>query len=250
MVSPRSSSPDVPAIAREFDIYRIEREVNAALQAAADGKLVPRPVSLVSMPLPCSLLTEKASQYALDVVDPSVFTHSLRSYYFGTAIAIENFPDLKWDPETFYLASILHDIGCTHAAIRETRVSFEFYGGMLAHNFLITKGATKVVADTVMEAICRHKDLQSSSSGHSPEGQMLMFGAQLDVLGNYSGLINRHTIDDVVTKYPRDNFHNVFADLLLDEVNVKHYCTGVRAVETGLIDQIRNNPIFGDKHTS
>lgn len=232
------------SIVREFDYFKIENEVNAALQAAADGKLLPKQVSLASLPLPCNPLTEKATKWAHDEEDPSIFAHSLRTYYFGTAIATEVFPDLGWDPQTFYLASILHDIKCTHNAFREADISFELHGGMAARDFLLDAGTASHVADTVMEAICRHKDLSYASSGFSPEAQMLRFGAQLDTLGNYAGLINAATISDVVHKYPRQNFNNRFADILVEEAHVKHYCTGVRLLKPGQTDSIRKNPVF------
>eukprot|EP00250_Pteridium_aquilinum_P028962 c38196_g1_i1 orf=242-979(+) len=232
------------SIVREFDYFRIENEVNAALQAAGDGKLVPKHISLESIPIPSNSLTEKATRWARDDIDPSIFIHCLRTYYFGTAIAKEAFPDVGWNAETFYLAAILHDIKCSPHAFKEADVSFEFHGGMAARTFLLKAGASSHAADTVMEAICRHKDSSYTSGGFSPEGQMLRFGAQLDVLGNYAPLINTSTIADVVHKFPRSNFNNIFADTLITEVHIKRYCTGVRLLEPGQIDSIRKNPVM------
>ncbi|MCO5553097.1 hypothetical protein L7F22_006618 [Adiantum nelumboides] len=231
-------------IVREFDYFQIENDVNAALQAASDGTLVPRRVSLESMPIPSNRLTEKATRWAHDEIHPSLFAHCLRTFYFGSAIAREALPDVEWSAQTFYLAAILHDIKCSPAAFQESHVSFEFHGGMAARGFLVGAGAGAGVADTVMEAICRHKDASYTSSGFSAEGQMLRFGAQLDVLGNYAALIDPSTLADVVHSHPRQNFNNVFADTLIEEVHIKRFCTGARLLKPGQIDSIRNNPVM------
>jgi cyanamide hydratase len=61
--------------------------------------------------------------------------------------------------ETYYLTSLLHDIGTTQENLHATLLSFEFYGGYLALNLLQDYGAAKEQAESVTEAIIRHQDL-------------------------------------------------------------------------------------------
>jgi cyanamide hydratase family protein with HD domain len=141
---------------------------------------------------------------------------------------------------------MLHDLKCTSAAFQQSHVSFELHGGTSARTFLAdVAGAPTHVADTVMEAICRHKDTDPLSYGFSPEAQLLRFGAQLDALGNYSSLIHPRSVADVVAAFPRAGFNDLFADTLLEEVRVKRFCTGVILLLPGGVQtQIRRNPVM------
>ena len=230
----------------EFDYFRIRREVTDALQRAADGKLRPRHIPLSSIRVPSTPLTKAATTLAEAELPASIFSHCLRTYYFGTIIATDIFPDLGWDPETFYLAALLHDVKCTSHAFQQSHVSFELHGGMAARTFLVdVAGAPPRLGDTVMESICRHKDVDTGSYGFSPEAQMLRFGAQLDALGYYADLIHPDTVAEVVEAYPRLDFNTVFADTLVEEAHVKRYCTSVLLlVPDGIQTVIRRNPVF------
>lgn len=233
------------------DLNKLEKEVNQALLSASDGTLIPpKPISLASLPLPQSPLTEKATSYAKSWLDSAVFLHSMRSYYFGTAIATVNFPHWNWDPQVFYLASMLHDLGLTSVAMEQTPLSFEFHGGLLAREFLLREGATPRVSDSVAEAVFRHRDNICETFGHSPESGLLILGTHLDVYGAFDPLIHAGTVQEVVNCFPRNNFCNEFADLLIQEVKVKRFCTAAGAAEDSgflnkiFLSKVRNNTVF------
>ena len=230
----------------EFDYFRIQREVTDALQRAKDGKLQPRHIPMSSIRVPSTPLTQAATKLAEVELPPSIFSHCLRSYYFAAIIATDIFPDLGWDPETFYLAALLHDVKCTSRAFRESHLSFELHGGMAARTFLVdVAGAPPHLGDTVMESICRHKDVDAGSYGFSPEGQMLRFGAQLDALGYYAELIHPDSVAEVVKAYPRLGFNKVFADTLVEEAHVKRFCTSVSLLApNSVLTLIRRNPVM------
>jgi cyanamide hydratase len=81
----------------------------------------------------------------------------------GQAIAREQFPDWVYSDETYLLTCLLHDIGTTGKNLRATLMSFEFYGGLLAHDLLYKENsAPKEQADSVAEAIIRHQDIGES----------------------------------------------------------------------------------------
>ena len=80
-------------------------------------------------------------------------SHSHRAFYFAVALAKTHFPQFKYDLEGLYLACLWHDIGCTPKNIQATKMSFEFYGGMLAHDWLKTHGATQDTSEGVAETV-------------------------------------------------------------------------------------------------
>ncbi|GLJ24020.1 hypothetical protein SUGI_0457580 [Cryptomeria japonica] len=230
------------------DLNSLEKQVNEALLKASQGNLIPKPISLASLPLPQTPLAEKATAYAKSCLNLEVFQHSMRSYYFGTAIASQHFPHFNWDHHTAYLASMLHDVGLTYDAFALSGMSFEFHGGILAREFLLKEGASPSVSDTVAEAIFRHKEMihvdSSATCGHSPEDVVLILGTHLDVYGAFAPLIHVDTIDDVVTKFPRTGYVDVYADLLEEEVKAKGFCTTAQLVQSGFLDKLKNNPVF------
>lgn len=87
----------------------------------------------------------------------------MRVYHYGLAMKKYRFPEWKFTDETYYLTCLLHDIGTTDKNLRKTKMSFEFYGGLLALDVLQTDGeavvAPKEQAESIAEAIIRHQDL-------------------------------------------------------------------------------------------
>ena len=76
------------------------------------------------------------------------------------AIQSNHFPNQELTPRTLALACLLHDIGTTQKNLHATRMSFEFYGGMLALNLLRKDyGAEQSEAEGVAETIMRHQDI-------------------------------------------------------------------------------------------
>jgi cyanamide hydratase len=53
---------------------------------------------------------------------------------------------------------LLHDIGTTPKNLRATKLSFEYYGGFLAHDIITKSGGSQDLAESVTEAIIRHQD--------------------------------------------------------------------------------------------
>lgn len=210
----------------------------------------PKPVNISSIRVPDGELAEKATKFAFDAMEESLFNHSLRTFLFGEIIGTDQFPDWHWDSETFYLASIFHDLGLTTERIDSSVLSFEFDGSLEAHQFLMTNGCEKKSADIVFEAIARHTDLYSL--GKRTEATLLSVGATLDIAGMHAPLIHEESLKDVVAKYPRLDVCTKGAELLIYEVEKKnHQCHFNAYSDMGIIPQgIINNPLFAayDKH--
>lgn len=77
----------------------------------------------------------------------------------GAAIAQKHLPSFLPSIETYFLTSLLHDIGTTQENLHATLLSFEFYAGYIALTSLREYGAPQAQAESVTEAIIRHQDL-------------------------------------------------------------------------------------------
>lgn len=90
----------------------------------------------------------------------SRYNHSNRVFYIGRALSASHFPFHVLDLESYYLACLFHDIGCSpkNLDLNVTKMSFEYYGGITAREWLLEKGAERDVADSVAEAIFRHTE--------------------------------------------------------------------------------------------
>ena len=90
------------------------------------------------------------------------------------AIAKEQFPEWKFSGETYFLCSLLHDIGTTSKNIRATLMSFEFYGAYLALDLLHKElNAPKAQAESVAEAIIRHQDVAEVTGKITTVGKLI-----------------------------------------------------------------------------
>ncbi len=93
----------------------------------------------------------------------------LSTNHSGQALVKNHFPEWEYtlevislhrsaDLKAYYLTCLLHDIGTTPKNLRATKLSFEYYGGFLAHDIIIKSGGSQDLAESVTEAIIRHQD--------------------------------------------------------------------------------------------
>lgn len=121
------------------------------------------PVS--ATPVPDTPLSRRINTYAQLQLPKPTYNHSLRVYHYGIAIKRYMFPSWNFTDESYFLACLLHDIGTTEENLKATKLSFEFYGGILALDVLQNSSvspeavAPKDLAESVAEAVIRHQDL-------------------------------------------------------------------------------------------
>lgn len=127
----------------------------------------PGPVAVSGIPIPNTPLVQRINEYAKKHLPDYTYNHSIRVYLYGIAMKRYRFPSWAFTDETWFLSCLLHDIGTTEENAKRTRLSFEFYGGILALEVLQTPGASAVSSDvvaprdqaeSVAEAIIRHQD--------------------------------------------------------------------------------------------
>ncbi|CAI4971208.1 CFC_HP_G0078660.mRNA.1.CDS.1 [Saccharomyces cerevisiae] len=112
----------------------------------------------------------------------------------GVAIIRDQFPAWDLDQEVLYVTCLLHDIATTDKNMRATKMSFEYYGGILSRELVFNAtGGNQDYADAVTEAIIRHQDL--TGTGYiTTLGLILQIATTLDNVGSNTDLIHtKHT---------------------------------------------------------
>lgn len=232
----------------------------AAASALKPATKSPARMPIASIPAPDSPLVKRITAYARAKLSADTFAHSMRVYHYGLAIAGQCFPDWNVIPgsalaETWFLTAILHDIGTADGFLDGTRLSFEFWGGMHAHRILLqpeltssateeeTSAASDSVArveqaESVMEAIFRHQDIQDKGQVTTMT-QLIQLATILDNVGGHAEMVNRETIHEVVSQWPRTGWSGCFKAVLQREKEIKPW-TMVSRIE-GFEDSIMNN---------
>jgi len=183
-------------------------------------------VPLKDIQIPSTEIAVKALEHVRSELTPQTLNHSIRAYFYGVAIAKTQFPDWKIEPEAYYLTALFHDIGTTKTNLNKTRLSFEFYGGMLAHSF-ITDHSTSLaftdLAEAITEAIVRHQDF-SPHGEITALGQLIQLATKLDNMGALPELIHPKTMEEILQKYPRNGWTGCFVSVVKDEIALKPWC--------------------------
>ncbi|KAJ9102332.1 hypothetical protein QFC21_002732 [Naganishia friedmannii] len=217
----------------------------------------PQPVAITSLRPPTTPLALRVDEYAKTHLDEDTYRHSLRVYSYGVAIATQCFPE--WNlgsdggklDETWFACAMFHDAGTTHAAMQSTRLSYEFWAGVFALEFLQEGGkdggggggvATGDQAESVAEAIIRHQDVQ-------PVGNVTLLttlihlGTLLDNIGAGSQFIHPDTIQGIVDAYPRKGWSGCFKRTVEREKQAKPWAM-VSRIE-GFEGKIKENASKG-----
>ncbi|KAJ5901867.1 HD domain containing protein [Penicillium taxi] len=218
-----------------------------ATEAYPHPASTPEPIPVSATPIPTTKLAQRINTYALSRLSEPTYNHSLRVYHYGIAIKRFRFSSPDWDfsDETYFLACVLHDIGTTDEHIHGTKLSFEFFGGMLALQLLQSSGdlmesdssiiAPREQAESVAEAIIRHQDLCEVGK-ITAVGQLLQLATifvgfyeqnftqiilSIDNTGSYVDLVHPDTIQDVSTQYPRLGWTQCFVTTIRKENELK-----------------------------
>ncbi|TLD38102.1 cyanamide hydratase family HD domain-containing protein [Venturia nashicola] len=124
-----------------------------------------QPFVIETISHPDDPIATQTLKYVTEKLPPQTLNHSLRVFAFGYAILNQHFPHFLNEEEfpefvkTFYLTCLLHDIGTAAENLGATKMSFDFYGAIVAIDFLREIGAEKDLREAVGEAILRHQDL-------------------------------------------------------------------------------------------
>ncbi|KND91940.1 Cyanamide hydratase [Tolypocladium ophioglossoides CBS 100239] len=173
----------------------------------------------------------KVRDFAKEKLPRQTFSHSMRVYYYTTAIIKQQFPEhvADFSPSTLALTCLLHDIGTAPELISASRMSFEFYGGIKARELILGLGGPQDQADAVSEAIIRHQDLGVDGT-ITFLGQVIQLATIFDNVGehptvdNIAELLHKETREDVIRGFPREGWLGCFANTVRQEIRLKPWC--------------------------
>jgi cyanamide hydratase len=194
----------------QYGFVKISRDVKQAIPNP--GTVKPH----VSTELPQSKLATAIYEYSKARLPQPTFNHSLRVYLYCKALIADHFPQWDLDLEVVYVTCLLHDIGTTAQNMADTKMSFEFYGGYISRELVLSHTQNKDYADAVAEAIIRHQDL--GDSGYiTTLGLIIQLATILDNVGLNNHLIHADTLDVVNKKFSREGWLSCFAKAIDNE---------------------------------
>ena len=159
-----------------------------------------------SVIIPDSLLAKEATDVAREYSTDLFFRHSMRVYLFAAEQGRQQ--KLSFDPELLYVAAAFHDLGLTKK-FSSPNDRFEVDGANAARQFLTTHNVPERQVYTVWEAIALHTT-PGVTQYMSPEVALLYSGVGLDVLGRGLETFPVNLLEEIVAKYPRQNFKQEF----------------------------------------
>lgn len=182
------------------------------------------PFEFKDIPLPDSPLIQAVKQFVKEKLDEQTFNHSNRVYIYGTAVTKTHFPSWSYDPETYYLACLLHDIGTAEAFLAMTKMSFEFKGAIVARDVILQHGGVEDQADSVCEAVIRHQDIFITGGNITMIGQILQLATIIDNIGLRANLLHPQLISTTCAAFPRKAWSAHFARVIESELALKPWC--------------------------
>lgn len=160
-------------ILRTTATYTAERlRMRLGLRPARAGSL-----DLDRLVLPDTKLVADALHACRETLSPSMQNHSLRTFAFGLALA--NLDGVALDLESFYVASLLHDIALESPTPGRC---FAVIGAERALAIAQRAGADDSKARAIAEGICMHIT-PGVGFERGPIGPMLSAGALVDLAG-------------------------------------------------------------------
>ncbi|MGI9647297.1 MAG: HD domain-containing protein [Acidimicrobiia bacterium] len=169
-------------------------------------------IDLDALVVPDSAIATEAAELCIASSSQSLANHCLRTFYWGSLLAQAG--GLRFDPELFWVASLLHDLGLTDAfGFKDDRYQcFAFEGAVAAGEFASEQGWSDDRAGALSEAICLHLNVKVSVAD-GPEAYLLRSGSGLDSVGGRLHEINPANRDEVLARYPRLHFKDELSDL-------------------------------------
>jgi len=161
-------------------------------------------IDLDNIVIPDSELAVSCLALCESVAPTSLLNHSLRTYYWGSIVAMQD--GLKLDAELFYIMAVLHDIGLTDTYNSADGHSqcFAVEGGRVAGKFIRDAGKpeqARIIEEAIIRHLCLHVPVADGVEQH-----LLPTATTMDVVGARLREIKSETIQAVLEQYPRLSF--------------------------------------------
>lgn len=171
------------------------------------------PREVAGVRIPDSALTQKAVDLVQRVSPAAIFTHSIRTYLFGSLVGAAR--GIKYDEELFFLGAVLHNLGLVPEFRAKER--FEVAGADAADAFLKEQGVPEERRGVVWDAIALHSSV-GIANRKRPEIALVYFGAGVDVLGVGLDAFPPLLVEQILDALPRHDFKKVFFDALVNTI--------------------------------
>ncbi|KAK5073904.1 hypothetical protein LTR51_004487 [Lithohypha guttulata] len=222
-------------------LYGLTPTLPADQSATKPATDKPQALTPTQFPVPSTSLASRINNYTKAKLPPQTYSHSLRVYTYGCAIANQCFPQWNLDSnaklnESWFITAMLHDIGTTPEHIVSTKLSYEFWAGYHALEILQNESATaphhgddvgqsrgvasREQAESIAEAIIRHQDVQDKGR-ISLLTRLIHMGTLLDNIGAGKELVHPDTIRAVNEVYDRRGWSGCFRDTVVKEKELK-----------------------------
>src|SRR4051794_30119291 len=160
--------------------------------------------------IPDSLLAKEATDILREYSTDLLFNHSMRVYLFAAEQGRQQ--KLRFDPELLYVAAAFHDLGLLKKFSSEKRPIRGRW-----RKFLAAHKVPEEQVQTAWEAIALHTT-PGITQYMRPEVALLNSAVLLDVLGRGFDQFPSDLRDEVVAKYPREDFKEGFAQAARGEL--------------------------------
>jgi hypothetical protein len=191
----------IPALARTFGRFSLDR-LRLAVRARPRHSFGADDLWPTS---PDSQLSRHAEEEARELQSLAVVHHGYRTWIFGAALA--HLDDAALDPELFYAASLVHDLGLEHL---EPGWCFTRRSGESAEAVAARSGLDRADALAMMNGIAHHitPGLQYEDSAI---GFYLQAGAMADLAGLRAWQLPEGLRARANQGYPRQEVHKLLA---------------------------------------
>lgn len=224
--------PSTPVLATRFiraELRSGARRLSRALGLTKLHEAVPK-----DWVIPDSDLAVKALETASGFCPEYMIRHCFRSYSFGAILAARN--GLTLDRELFFVAAMLHDLGLSDEHVDDPG-SFEWVGAKLAHEFCLSEAQSDARAEVVHNSIALHTSM-GIVDGYQPEIKLLHYGTGMDLFGMRVEEIPKDTLEELLSRYPRDGFKETFSPCLQHQATTKPQSQIAGAVGIGITDRV------------
>jgi hypothetical protein len=160
--------------------------------------------------VPDSRLVALAMQAAADVAAPLV-GHGYRTWAFGGALAQRD--QRKLDPELFFVASLLHDMGLVQSVVGQ---DFTLRSAELALAVCERAGTPQARRSAIADAIVAHLT-PGLDADFEPLAHYVQAGALLDLTGSRLRQLPREYLRDVHARYARTGLTSLMLKSVREE---------------------------------
>lgn len=197
----------------------VESAASGAAEVSRDVRGGAARIDLDAVAIPDTAIAKAALEYAESLSPAYLIDHCYRTFYWGHLLAQFDGSTIA-DREAFFVASILHDLGCVEAHYQKDPRAhcFAVEGGFAAESLLTSKGFSPSRAKAVAEAIILHTNAWGVDDRHGTIAQYLYAGAACDVVGARSEEVPAATVDEVLKRHPCGDAVARFGEFLEREI--------------------------------